>query len=54
MTAAEEISKYVRFSGSTGGQMGQRWHQISTGNIFNFPLKGNENHELGTIFLYIR
>jgi hypothetical protein len=23
---AEEISKYVRFSGSTGGQMGRRWH----------------------------
>jgi hypothetical protein len=23
---AEEILKYVRFSGSTGGQMGRRWH----------------------------
>jgi hypothetical protein len=27
---AEEISKYnLRFSGSTGGQMGWRWHRTS-------------------------
>jgi hypothetical protein len=29
MTVVKQISKYVRFSGSTGGQMGQRWHQTS-------------------------
>jgi hypothetical protein len=25
-TVAEEFSKYVRFNGSTGGQLGRRWH----------------------------
>jgi hypothetical protein len=37
----------VRFSGSTGGQMGQRWHPISRQILFVYG-KGNENHELGT------
>jgi hypothetical protein len=26
MAVVKEISRYVRFGGNTGGQMGQRWH----------------------------
>jgi hypothetical protein len=29
MTVEKELSKYVRFSGSTGGQMGHRWYRTS-------------------------
>jgi hypothetical protein len=36
---SEEISKYVRFSGSAGGQMGQRWHQTAR-QIYIFLWKG--------------
>jgi hypothetical protein len=39
MTVAEEISKYVTFSRSTGGQMGQRWHQTNK-QIHIFLSKG--------------
>jgi hypothetical protein len=38
----------VRFSGSTGGEIG-RWHRTSR-RIFICLLKGNENQELGTVF----
>jgi hypothetical protein len=52
MTVVKELSIYVRFSESTGGHMGQRWHQ---GKYAFFYVKGNENHELGTVFfLYVR
>jgi hypothetical protein len=43
----------VRFSGSAGGQMEGQWHLTSRG-IHILYGKGNENHELGTRFLYIR
>jgi hypothetical protein len=50
---AEEVSKYVRFSGSTGGQVGWRLHRTSK-RIYIFYGKGNENHEIGKGFLNIR
>jgi hypothetical protein len=44
MTVAKEISKYFRFNGSTGDQMGQRWHRTRRQSTF-FYGKWNENHE---------
>jgi hypothetical protein len=50
VTVSAELSKYVRFSGSAGGQMGGRWDRTCR-RIQIFYGKGNENHELGTVFL---
>jgi hypothetical protein len=47
------IQIQVRFNGSAGGQMGGQWHCTSSG-IHILYGKGNENHELGTGFLYMR
>jgi hypothetical protein len=50
MTVSRELARYVRFSGSAGGQ----GHQ-TCGRIHFFYGKGNENHELGTgIFVHKR
>jgi hypothetical protein len=47
VTVAKEISKYVRFSGNTGGQMGQT---KLAGKYTFFYGKGNDNHDLCTRF----
>jgi hypothetical protein len=48
LTAAREISKYkIIFSGSTGGQMGQR--RVLTGEYAFYNEDVHENHELGTV-----
>jgi hypothetical protein len=39
MTVWRELSRYVRFSGSAGSQMGGRWHK-SCWRIHIFLLKG--------------
>jgi hypothetical protein len=45
MTVSKELSKYVRWEG--GGAE-------PAGKYTFFYGKGNENHELGRVFLYIR
>jgi hypothetical protein len=47
------IQIQVRFSESAGGQMGGQWHRTSR-RINILYGNGNENHELGTGFLYIK
>jgi hypothetical protein len=50
---AREVSNYVTFSGSTGGQMGQRWHRTSR-RIQFFLWKGEWGSLIRyTHFLYI-
>jgi hypothetical protein len=48
-----EDRELARFSGCTGGEVEQKGRGKSRGLYSIFNGKGNENHQLGTGFLYI-
>jgi hypothetical protein len=50
MTVPRELSRYVRFCGNAGSQMGGT---EPAGEYTFFYGEGNENHELGTGFLCV-